>query len=154
MTDFTIPAKGVRWVNERQRNKVITWFDEDGGQHSRSCEDPEAFEWLRAGNKPDEPIPLPPPVTIARWQLFQQLAEDGIVPNEEALDAVKSGEIPKAFHKAIDGMPSKTRFTIEMWLCGVQTIDRTHPMMMALAKGMGWSDEDLLNLWRNAAEKK
>jgi hypothetical protein len=148
-----IPNKGVRWASPRLVDKVVTWFDEDGAQHSRSCEDPELFEWLRKGGKPDDPLPLPPPVSVARWQIFAQLAEDGIVSKEEALAAVKSGEIPETFTEAIAKLPAKSRFTAEIYLAGSPVLERHHPITAALAKALGWDDDALDTLWHKAVRK-
>lgn len=100
--------------------------------------------------------PPPPfmlfPTIITDRQFFQQLALMGVITQDEALAAVKTGAIPAALQAFIDGMPADQKFTAEMLVSGAVSFDRNHPMTLALAAGMGWTSQQVDDLWRAAAQ--
>lgn len=101
---------------------------------------------------PYEAPPVPVPQTISDRQFFQALAMMGLIDPAEALAAVKTGEIPAALEAFIDQLPTDEKFAAEMVVSGATIFERSNPMTLALAAGMGWSSEQIDDLWRAAAQ--
>lgn len=98
-----------------------------------------------------EPPSAPAPETISDRQFFQQLAIAGLITEQEALAAVKTGEIPQALQTLIARLPPDRRFAAEMLLSGATSFERNHAMTKAFADGLGWSEEQIGALWSAAA---
>lgn len=93
----------------------------------------------------------PVPEDISDRQFFQQLAVMQVITPDEALDAVKTGTIPAMLGAFIDTLDGEMQFPARMLVSGAVTFKRHHPMTLALAAGMGWTDEQLDGLWKAAA---
>ncbi len=92
------------------------------------------------------------PESVADWQFYQTLAIAGTITPQEALAAVKSGGVPAALRKFIDGLPADKRLGAEMWIAGATTFQRRHPMTEAMGVSMGWSEDQLDAMWIAAAK--
>lgn len=111
--------------------------------------------WLADGNEPDpyEPpvVVEPVPDTISDRQFFQQLAIAGVISQEEALAAVKTGDIPAALSGFIAALDDAARFNAEMLLSGATIFARNHPLTDAIAAAQGMTPEQVDDFFRAAA---
>lgn len=76
---------------------------------------------------------------ISDRQFFQMLALSSVITMQEALAAVKTGEIPAAIQVMVDAIEDETeRFSAEMILSGATIFRRNHPLttQIGLAQGM------------------
>jgi hypothetical protein len=109
--------------------------------------------WLAAGNKPDPHVPPPEffPI-ISDRQFFQALAMAGAITQDEALAAVQTGGIPEVMQTYIDSItdPDK-QFAVRMVLSGATQFERDNPLVDEFGHALGWSDEQIDELWRTAA---
>jgi hypothetical protein len=106
---------------------------------------------LQAATPPAPPLLVPP--VISDRQFFQQLAlmDPPVITQQEALDAVRTGAIPAQLQAFIDTLPQPLKFAAEMSVSGSVAFHRDHPHVAMLAAGMGWTDEQVDDLWRQAA---
>jgi hypothetical protein len=100
---------------------------------------------------PYTPPPVPVPVVISDRQFFQQLAVQGVITEQEALDAVTVGAIPASLAAVIDTLPQGQRFAAKMRVSGAVEFKRSNPLVATLGAAMGWTDEQIDDLWRQAA---
>ena len=111
--------------------------------------------WLADGNEPDpyEPpvVVEPVPATISDRQFFQQLAIAKVISQEEALAAVKTGDIPAALSGFIAALDDAARFNAEMLLSGATLFQRAHPLTDAIAAAQGMTPEQVDDFFRAAA---
>lgn len=91
------------------------------------------------------------PQTISDRQFFQQLAIAGVISQEEALAAVKTGDIPAALSGFIAALPDAARFNAEMLLSGATLFQRAHPLTDAIAAAQGMTPEQVDDFFRAAA---
>jgi hypothetical protein len=103
---------------------------------------------------PPPPQPLPVPETVSDRQFFQALAMPPyeLITREEALAAVKTGEIPAAMVTLINALPDESRFGAEMLLSGATEFKRAHPLTAALGLAFGWDNAKIDQFWRDAAK--
>lgn len=97
---------------------------------------------------------LPPyvPPIISDRQFFQQASIAGIITQQEALAAVKTGEIPTVLQTIVDGIPdSNQRFAAEMLLSGATVFDRNHTLTEAVGAALGWTSEQIDQFFIDAA---
>ena len=101
--------------------------------------------------------PAPPdqePITpneISDRQFFHILAIDGLIAEEEALAAVKTGESPAAFNTLINSLPLADQFNARMLLEGATTFKRNHPLTNAFGAMYGMTSEQIDSLWQRAS---
>jgi len=88
---------------------------------------------------------------ISDRQFFQQLAMQGIVNQDEALAAVRTGVVPGQLQQLIDGLPPDQRFAATMILSGATAFERNHPLTAAFGDRHGWSPEQVDDFFRAAA---
>lgn len=93
----------------------------------------------------DEPVPR----EISDRQFFQQLAVMQLITKEEAIQAVKTGDLPQVFVSYIATLPEDQRFGAEMALSGATTFERAHPLVAAFAAYIGMTDEQVDKIWRD-----
>ena len=91
------------------------------------------------------------PQTISDRQFFQQLAIAGVISQEEALAAVKTGDIPAALSGFIAALDDAARFNAEMLLSGATIFARNHPLTDAIAAAQGMKPEQVDDFFRAAA---
>lgn len=92
------------------------------------------------------------PQTISDRQFFQQLAIAGIISQEEALAAVKTGDIPAALSGFIAALDDAARFNAEMLLSGATVFQRNHPLTNAVAMAQGMTADQVDEFFRQAAK--
>ena len=92
------------------------------------------------------------PQTISDRQFFQQLAIAKVISQEEALAAVKTGDIPSALSGFIAALPDAARFNAEMLLSGATLFQRAHPLTDAIAAAQGMTPEQVDEFFRQAAK--
>ena len=87
---------------------------------------------------PPPPPPVPIPGAVSDRQFFQALALSNLITREEALAAVKTGDIPAALQAVIDGLAEAERFQATMLLAGAVEFRRDHALVevVRLARGM------------------
>lgn len=100
------------------------------------------------------PLASPPPVPqeISERQFFQQLANDGRITQQEALDAVGSGVIPAAMEDLIGELPSDNQFAVRMLVRGATVFRRNHPVVALIGQIYGMNDAQIDVLWSEAAQ--
>ena len=91
------------------------------------------------------------PQTISDRQFFQQLAIAKVISQEEALAAVKTGDIPAALSGFIAALDDAARFNAEMLLSGATVFQRNHPLTDAIAAAQGMKPEQVDDFFRAAA---
>ena len=91
------------------------------------------------------------PQTISDRQFFQQLAIAKVISQEEALAAVKTGDIPAALSGFIAALDDAARFNAEMLLSGATIFARNHPLTDAIAAAQGMKPEQVDDFFRAAA---
>ena len=92
------------------------------------------------------------PQTISDRQFFQQLAIAGVISQEEALAAVKTGDIPAALSGFIAALDDAARFNAEMLLSGATVFQRNHPLTNAVAMAQGMTADQVDEFFRQAAK--
>lgn len=99
--------------------------------------------------------PVPVPETISDRQFFQALAESPfkIITQEEALAAVKTGDLPASMIAMIQALPDAAKFSAEMILSGATEFRRSHPLVAAFGTAFGWTSEQIDAFWIEAAKK-
>ena len=111
--------------------------------------------WLAEGGVPDPyvaPVIVEPvPAEISDRQFFQQLAIAGVISQEEALAAVKTGDIPAALSGFIAALDDASRFNAEMLLSGATVFQRNHPLTNAVAMAQGMTADQVDEFFRAAA---
>lgn len=101
---------------------------------------------------PPTPTPKDPGI-ISDRQFFQALANQGAITKEEALAAVQVGAVPATLQAFIDAhLADADKFAAQMLLSGAVEFHREHPLVKALGTGMGWTDEQLDELWLAASK--
>lgn len=151
MNDFALVIGGVfkeiRRYNERPvgiPHKQVAWYPvvrEYG----------EPFEGVEGGAyvvRTVDPATLPPPVPpqVSDRQFFQALALNKTITEEEALAAVKTGEIPATLMALVDQLPDK--FGAEMLISGATIFERNHPLTNTLGVALGYKPEQIDDLFR------
>lgn len=95
--------------------------------------------------------PGPVPERISDRQFFQGLATTGLILKEEALAAVKTGEIPAALGAFLEDVSEDERFAAHMLLAGATVFERSHPLTIGIAAKAGMSPQELDAFWRMCA---
>lgn len=87
------------------------------------------------------------PGVISDRQFFQQLALMAVITTDEALAAVKTGDIPPAMEVFVQGLPADQQFAARMLLSGATQFERRHPMVNLFSAAFGWTDAQLDQFW-------
>lgn len=155
MANFAIVDAGGVIVNRIILDDAAAWAAPDGCTLVQ--EDQMAMDiggTFASGVYTPRPVPPPPPPkpsSISDRQFFQQLAVQGVITQDEALAAVRTGAIPAALQHLIDGLPSDQQFGATMILSGATTFERNHPLTIAIGAAYGWQAEQVDALFRAAA---
>jgi hypothetical protein len=130
------------------RRADAAWIPDDVANVDR-----QAFQaWLAEGHMLDPVVPSTPvPGAISDRQFFQQLTVQGLLSQQEALNAVKTGDIPAALQQVIDGLPPGQQFEATMMISGATTFERSHPLTIAIGAAYGWTVDRIDALFRAAA---
>lgn len=89
------------------------------------------------------------PEVISDRQFFEAAAMLGHISKQEALDAVKTGEIPATLAAVIDAIPDEdVKFNARMRLSGAVEFHFSHPLVAQLGAALGWTPEQRADLWR------
>lgn len=94
------------------------------------------------------------PVTeiISDRQFAQALRKLGFLTHEEAMAFVQTGTIPDALMAVVNAIQDQEqRQDVEMLLCGAIEFRRHHPVTLAVAATMNWTEEQVDDLWTLAA---
>lgn len=99
----------------------------------------------------DLPPFVPVPSEISDRQFFQALAIQGTISTDEALAAVKTGEIPSALAGFLEVLAPAEKFGAEMLLSGATKFERAHPLTDAIGQAQGMSSDQIDDFFRFAA---
>lgn len=92
--------------------------------------------------------PVEVPEVISDRQFAQQLRKIGMLTHTEALNFVKTGTIPAQLSAFVSALPTlEQRQDAEMLLSGAIEFQRHHELTMAIAAAMGWTDQQVDDLW-------
>lgn len=125
----------------------------DGGGYSG-----EIFERASAGEFGSvaqfvEPLPLPP-MSITRAQYGREMRGRGLFSQVDAVAFVTSTGIPAALQVIIDTIEDQDeRDDVELLVLGAAHIERSHPLTVLMASGMGWSADDTDDFFRAAGAR-
>lgn len=94
------------------------------------------------------------PEVISDRQFAQQLAILGTITEDEAIAWAARGDLPATLERAVSTLPTKdrTQFTARMLLSSAKTYERSHPMTPVIGGLLGYTDESLDELWRQASK--
>lgn len=96
---------------------------------------------------------LPPvPLQISDRQFFHILALNGAITEAEALEAVKTGELPAQIMALIEALPEEQIFGAKMLMCGATVFQRLHPLTEQLGQAMGYTSRQIDDLFRAAGQ--
>ncbi|MBB3937941.1 hypothetical protein [Aureimonas phyllosphaerae] len=89
---------------------------------------------------------------ITPRQFFQALALPpyGLITSQEALDAVKTGEIPAVMQDVIDGLPADAQFNATMLVAGGQQFNRDDPLVAIFGASQDMDAAAIDAFWRFA----
>ncbi len=103
---------------------------------------------LAVGVEPPPPPPPPVPASISDRQFFQGLALNGVITQDEALAAVKTGDLPALIAAYVAELPDAEKFSAEILLSGATVFERAHPFTSRFGVAMGWTEAQLDEFWR------
>jgi hypothetical protein len=151
---YTIDS--AHW-GDTARDTAVIVTKEAGHLFLSARDHPEEWAALIAWNvdNPVADVPAAPdlvPAVISDRQFYQQLAVMGLITQSEALAAVKVGTVPATLQGFIDALPSDQQFAAEMHVAGAVAFRRDHPLTAALAAVMGWTSDQVDQLWIAAAQ--
>jgi hypothetical protein len=139
-----------RYANPEHTSAVIKTV-EKGDVAISAADHPELWAFVHTLFNPDvysaPPLPVP---DISDRQFFHVLARKGMITQQEALDAVKTGAIPAVFEQFM-GHFGASEFDVRMLLSGAVTFERNHSLTNAFGSFLGLSPIDLDNLFREAS---
>ena len=102
-----------------------------------------------------EPAPQPPPPhtpIISDRQFFQALALMDMITKDEALAAVRTGEIPLPMMPVVDAIQDPVqKFGTKMLLSGATQFERHHALVTKFGTAFGMSADQIDDLWQLAA---
>lgn len=104
---------------------------------------------------PTPPAPDPPedstPDLVPRRQWYEALFRAGICTRNEALAGVCGATVPPALATVVATLPTvDLQFRANMILRGEPVMDRQHPLMDYIGKGLGWTAAQGRQFWRMA----
>ncbi|PAY07193.1 hypothetical protein CK489_15445 [Bradyrhizobium sp. UFLA03-84] len=80
---------------------------------------------------------------ISLRQFYQQLAVQGVITQDDALSAVRTGALPSALQTIVNGLPQAQQFPATMMLSGASTFQRSNSMTAAIGAAYGWTSEQI-----------
>lgn len=100
------------------------------------------------------PTPTTPLGPISDRQFFQALAlaPYSIITPQEALDAVKTGEIPQVMQAVIDQLPADRQFASTMLIAGGTQFVRDNDLVAIFGASQGMNAGAIDAFWRFAQE--
>lgn len=130
---------GIFYVTANDQYGIGDLYDPINGEFTKFVPEPE-------------PLPEPAMPVITDRQFFQQLAIMGLISESEAIAAVASGTLPVQFETMIESLPSEQRFNARILLSGATQFIRTYPLVEAFRQFIGFSKEQVDQLWIDAAK--
>ena len=112
------------------------------------------YQAILASGQPIDPYVAPPPpvpTVIGRGQWYHQASLDGLITEDEALEAM-SGTIPGSLDPYLANVPAAQRQSVQMLLAGGTLFDRTAPTCQAWITALGWSQQQTETFWTEAAK--
>jgi hypothetical protein len=91
-----------------------------------------------------------PPIT--RRQLILGLREAGVLSDEEAIAAAKSGDVPAAIQPFVAYLSAEDQVTFAVTWASMSVAERSDPLVAALGAANGWSDEQLNAFFISSAQ--
>lgn len=89
----------------------------------------------------EPPVIIP---VISDRQFFQQAAIAGMITQEEALAAVKTGAVPAILQAIIDQIQDPVQnFAATMLISGATEFERTHPMVSLIGAALNMTTEQI-----------
>jgi hypothetical protein len=98
-----------------------------------------------------EPSAPPVPAFISRRQIMTGLALAGWITEQEAFDALASGEVPVSVASVIEELPEGQRFPARMKWAGFLEAYRNDPLVLALAAAEGKTEAEIDDFFRMCA---
>lgn len=98
--------------------------------------------------EPWEPEPEPVPAEISPSQLFIGLVAAGMITEDEAMAAAKSGTVPPAIDALFSELPASDALAARVRWARMTTVERDNPLVAALGAANGLSDQDIDDAFR------
>lgn len=92
------------------------------------------------------------PAIISDRQFFQQLANQGLITQAEALSAVKIGALPATLEGLVSLLPAEQQFPARMMLSGATQFERSHPLTNVIGAAQGLTPDQVDALWVAASQ--
>jgi hypothetical protein len=92
------------------------------------------------------------PVTITRLQFFKQVWKMGTINAQAAKDAIAKKALPTQFNTFLAALPAADRDSAEMDLLAADTFHRDNPLVGAIQQANSWTDQQVDQLWIEAAK--
>ena len=99
----------------------------------------------------EEPTPYVPE-SISDRQFFHILAKRSMITQEEALQAVKNGDLPAALEAYVASLPDDQEFDVRMLLEGGTEFRRDHPLTAAFGAFFGMIPAQIDELFIEGAQ--
>jgi hypothetical protein len=133
--------------------RIVPWFLGLIAVDAAYTDYPKDKRWCYQNGVIAEYVPpVVIPVKISDRQFFQQLAKMALITQQEALSAVKTGDVPAAMMTFINALPADEQWDAQMVLCGATEFERAHPLVAAFAAAQGMTSDQTDQLWINASK--
>ena len=131
------PVQSAAWSDEAHTSiaAVINTLAQHVPNDPANADRIAIAAWEAAGNTIAAFVaaPAPVPQIISDRQFYQGLAIEGLISQDEALAAVKTGTLPAAIEALVDALPGAQQFPARMLLSGATQFDRAHPLTATLS---------------------
>lgn len=128
----------------------LSWTeDEIFGREGLTLQQNDLLDQVIAAHDPTKTLV---PEAISFRQFFQAAALMGMITQDEALAAARTGEPPAMMKAIIDALPPDQQFTVKMLLASATEFDRHHPLTEQIGHAVGKTDAEIDDFWRMAAK--
>lgn len=127
----------------------LSWTaDEIFGRETLTLQQNDLLDKVIAAHDPTKTLV---PEAISFRQFYQAAAMMGMITQDEALAAARTGEPPAMMKHIIDALPPDQQFAVKMLLASATEFDRSHPLVAQIGHAVGKTDAEIDDFWRMAA---
>jgi hypothetical protein len=153
-----MPRIGPRFPEELKTNGLdsatvaIAWNTETGDLINGEALTPEQRTIWDNTLQAHDPSKPPVPENVSDRQFYQQLAVMGEISEQEALNAVSTGQLPGRFNSFVNGKPQGQQWGMKMKLQGANALQRHDQLIQDMANSFGWSKDHVDQIFIEAAK--